>query len=238
MNNRSSLPITTDHQKRRSDSCASWASLQFSMDYQHSEASSHERPESFERSSLYQRSNGGLSNILDQVSRLSLEPPSDLSAMKTPENGGRPVLSLSDEKHDFTSRELYNLYRRFDAPMMMDAPLIPDSPDLSIVDAGDRPAVGAHRVPLLQPFFSPIHNRNLMNVGAARYAQQFCQSNESRPETSSFLWASPKSISSAPPPPMPIFAASPGQNENIKPVVPQLVNALKMRKGAISMELS
>lgn len=237
MNNRSSLSIMTEQQKRRSDSCASWASLQFSMDY--SEASSHGRPESFERSSLYQRNNEGLSNILDQVSRLSLEPPPDLSAMKTPENMGRAVLTLSEDKHDFTSRELYDLYRRFDTPMMMDAPLIPDSPDLSIVDEDtDKPSVESHRPPILQPFFSPVHNRNLMNVGAARYAQQFCYSNESRTEASCMLWASPKSICPAPPPPMPLFVASPGQHDNGKPVVPQLASALKMRKGATAMELS
>ena len=242
MNNRAFLPTTmTEQHKRRSDSCASWASLQFSMDY--SEASSLGRPESLERSSslLYQRNNGGLSNILDQVSRLSLEPPPDLSAMKTPENAGRPVLTLSAGKHDFTSRELYDLYRRFDTSMMMDAPLIPDSPDLSIVDedtGNDKPAVELRHPPLLQPFFSPVHNRNLMNFGAARYAQQFCYSNESRSDASRILWASPKSISSAPPPPMPLFVASPGQQDNSKPVVPQLASALKMRKGATSMELS
>jgi hypothetical protein len=212
--------------------------MQFAIDG--SEATSQGRPESFDRSSLYQRNGEGLSNILDQVSRLSLQPPPDLSALKTPENVGKPVLSLPEGKHDFTSRELYDLYRRFDTPMMMDAPLIPDSPDLSIVDedTSNRPVMGAQRVPVLQPFFSPLHNRNLMNVGVARYAQQFCHSNDFKQESSRSLWASPKSISSDAPPPMPIFAASPSQHENKESAIPQLANALKMRKGAASMELS
>ncbi|GAX21309.1 hypothetical protein FisN_1Lh142 [Fistulifera solaris] len=124
--------------------------------------------------------------------------------------------------------------------MMMDAPLIPDSPDLSIVDEddGNRPVMGAQRVPVLQPFFSPLHSRNLLNVGAARYAQHFCHSNDSKQESSRSFWASSKSISSDPPPPIPIFAASPSQHENKQPAVPRLANALKMRKGSTSMELS
>ncbi|GAX12213.1 hypothetical protein FisN_1Hh142 [Fistulifera solaris] len=236
MSNRSFLSNTADQQKCRSDSCASWASMQFAIDG--SEATSHGRSESFDRSLLYQRNGEGLSNILEQVSRLSLQPPPDLSALKTPENVGKPILTLPEGKHDFTSRELYDLYRRFDTPVMMDAPLIPDSPDLSIVDEddGSRPVMGAQRVPVLQPFFSPLQNRNLVNAGAARYAQQFCHSNDSKLESSRHLWA--KSISSDPPPPMPIFAASPSQHENKQPAVPQLANALKMRKGATSMELS
>lgn len=206
-----------------------------------SEATSHGHSDSYEKSSLYPRNSGELSNILDQVSRLSLEPPLDLSAMKTPENEGRPILTLSEDKHDFNSRDIFDVYRRFDTPRMMDAPLIPESPDLSIAneDAGDRPAVGSHRPPLLQPFFSPVHNRNLVHAGAARYALQFSQSAESTAETSRYLWASPKSISSRPPPPMPMFGTSPGQTVNHKLVAPQPVNALKMRKAVPSaMELS
>lgn len=236
MNSRTSQPMMVDHRKRRSDSCASWSSVQFAMDC--SEATSQRHLESHDKS-LFQRNDEELSGLLVRVKSLSLDSPTEFSAMKTPENGGRPVLSVFKDMHNFTKRDTYDIYRQFDTTMMMDAPLIPESPDLLVVDegTGDRPIVRSHRPPLLQPFFSPLSNQSLIHAGTARYAMKFRQDTEPIPEPSRHVWASPKSIRSDSPPPMPIFGTSPDQSENRALIAPQPSNALKMRKAVSSMEL-